>query len=156
MELEFDNLNAVAWVQTGKTYVAYHLMGVYGNPKLLQACSPALKARMQGKSCFNFTKIDEPLFRELADLTARSLAGMKSAFSKGQGRHLQSERRSLGDLYAQVLRMVGGTDMTFGSTGTLGDLLKKQSMSGAAATDTAIDKAYVGSALKLHLGALDL
>lgn len=84
------------------------------------------------------------------------LAGMKSAFSKGQGRHLQSERRSLGDLYAQVLRMVGGTDMTFGSTGTLGDLLKKQSMSGAAATDTAIDKAYVGSALKLHLGALDL
>jgi hypothetical protein len=28
---------------------------------------------MQGKSCFNFTKIDEPLFRELEALTVESI-----------------------------------------------------------------------------------
>ena len=38
----------VAWVQIGKAYVAYHLMGVYGNPKLLQGCTPDLRGRMQG------------------------------------------------------------------------------------------------------------
>ena len=47
------------------------------------------------------------------------LAGMKSAFPKGQGRHVVGQVNSLGDLYAQVLRMLGGTDATFGSTGTL-------------------------------------
>jgi len=47
------------------------------------------------------------------------LAGMKSAFPKGQGRHVVGQVNSLGDLYAQVLRMLGGTDTTFGSTGTL-------------------------------------
>ena len=29
---------------------------------------------MQGKSCFNFTKIDEALFTELAALTEKSIA----------------------------------------------------------------------------------
>lgn len=47
------------------------------------------------------------------------LAGMKGAFPKGQGRHVVGQVNSLGDLYAQVLRMLGGTDTTFGSTGTL-------------------------------------
>jgi hypothetical protein len=48
------------------------------------------------------------------------MAGMKGAFPKGQGRHLvPANRASLGDVYAQVLRMLGGTDMTFGTTGTL-------------------------------------
>jgi hypothetical protein len=69
----------VAWVQTGKAYVSFHLMGVYGNPGLLAGCSKALKARMQGKSCFNFKTIDEPLFQELEQLTVESLAGMRKA-----------------------------------------------------------------------------
>lgn len=69
----------VAWVQVGKAYVSYHLMGVYGNPKLLAGCSQKLKARMQGKSCFNFTAVDEPLFEELERLTAESLTGMSKA-----------------------------------------------------------------------------
>lgn len=56
----------VAWVKTGKNYVSYHLMGVYGNPKLLDKCSKDLRARMQGKSCFNFKAVDETLFKELA------------------------------------------------------------------------------------------
>ena len=51
------------------------------------------------------------------------LAGGKNlpgAFPKGQGRHVVcTGRNSLGDLWAQVLRMLGGSDMTFGATGTL-------------------------------------
>jgi hypothetical protein len=69
----------VAWVQSGKGYVSYHLMGVYGNPKLLEKCTDELRAHMQGKSCFNFKAVDETLFRELAGLTAQSLNGMAKA-----------------------------------------------------------------------------
>lgn len=60
-----------AGVRLGKRYVSYHLMCVYLNPDLLASLSPELRRRMQGKSCFNFTRVDEGLFDELADLTAR-------------------------------------------------------------------------------------
>jgi hypothetical protein len=63
----------VAWVETGKTYVSYHLMGLYGNTKLLDGMSRELKARMQGKTCFNFKKPDEKVFLELDSLTGRSI-----------------------------------------------------------------------------------
>ncbi len=56
-------------VQIKKNYVSYHLMPVYVFPELLNDISPALKKRMQGKSCFNFKQPDEALFAELADLT---------------------------------------------------------------------------------------
>ncbi|MHA7878906.1 MAG: hypothetical protein ACX931_03885 [Saccharospirillum sp.] len=56
-------------VQIKKRYVSYHLMPVYVNPQLLVTLSPKLKKRMQGKSCFNFTSVDEALFQELAALT---------------------------------------------------------------------------------------
>lgn len=56
---------SVAWIKIEKSYVSFHLMGVYGNPKLLDGCSADLMARMQGKSCFNFKTVDEPLFKEL-------------------------------------------------------------------------------------------
>lgn len=56
-------------VQIKKNYVSYHLMPVYINPELLADISPALRKRMQGKSCFNFKSVDEPLFQELAQLT---------------------------------------------------------------------------------------
>jgi hypothetical protein len=69
----------VAWVQVGKGYVSFHLMGVYGNPKLLEGVSRELRARMQGKSCFNFKAVDEGLFDELERLTVASLVGMKKA-----------------------------------------------------------------------------
>jgi hypothetical protein len=69
----------VAWVQVGKAYVSFHLMGVYGNPKLLDDVSESLLARMHGKSCFNFKAVDEKLFVELEKLTARSIQGMKQA-----------------------------------------------------------------------------
>lgn len=60
-------------VRIGKRYVSYHLMPVYVNPELLHDVSPALRRKMQGKSCFNFTSLDEGLQAELADLTARGL-----------------------------------------------------------------------------------
>jgi hypothetical protein len=69
----------VAWVQAGKGYVSYHLMGVAGNPKLLDGCSMELRAHMQGKSCFNFKAVDETLFGELERLTAESFIGMRRA-----------------------------------------------------------------------------
>lgn len=69
----------VAWVQIGKGYVSYHLMGVYGNPKLLDGVSKELKARMQGKSCFNFKSQDEALFKELEKLTKQAIDGFKNA-----------------------------------------------------------------------------
>ena len=61
----------IAWVQVGKAYVSFHHMGVYARPDLLKGISKALRARMQGKSCFNFTAVDRALFAELEDLTVR-------------------------------------------------------------------------------------
>ena len=56
-------------VAIGKRYVSYHLMPVYVEPALLTEISAGLRKRMQGKSCFNFTKTDAGLFVELAALT---------------------------------------------------------------------------------------
>ena len=56
-------------VQIKKNYVSYHLMPAYGCPALLKGMSPELKKRMQGKACFNFTGVDQKLFRELGRLT---------------------------------------------------------------------------------------
>lgn len=69
----------IAWVQIGKAYVSYHLMGIHGNARLLEGMSKELKARMQGKTCFNFKTHDEVLFRELDLLTAESITGFKKA-----------------------------------------------------------------------------
>ena len=70
---------SVAWVEIGKAYVSYHLLGLYGNTALLEGMSKELQARMQGKTCFNFKKNDEALFKELERLTARVLTSFKKA-----------------------------------------------------------------------------
>ena len=62
----------IAWAEIGKHYVSFHHMGVYAYTGLLKDVSPKLKARMQGKSCFNFKSLDEPLFAELEELTVRA------------------------------------------------------------------------------------
>lgn len=64
----------VAGLRIGKSYVSYYLMPVYGMPELLDGISPELRRRMQGKACFNFTRVDEPLLAELAALTATGIA----------------------------------------------------------------------------------
>ncbi len=56
-------------VKTGKAYVSYHLLPLYMCPALNDGMLPALKKRMQGKACFNFTEVNAPLLRELKALT---------------------------------------------------------------------------------------
>jgi hypothetical protein len=63
----------VAWVESGKAYVSYHLMGV-ALPSMREGMSSALKARTQGKTCFNFTAIDPTILEELDTLTGESIA----------------------------------------------------------------------------------
>lgn len=56
-------------VQVEKAYVSFHLTPLYVKPDLLKSVSPALRARMQSKSCFNFSAVDSGLFEELEELT---------------------------------------------------------------------------------------
>jgi hypothetical protein len=56
-------------VQIKKSYVSFHLMPLYGCPDLVKGMSPELKKRMQGKSCLNFTRVDQILFGELGRIT---------------------------------------------------------------------------------------
>ncbi len=69
-------------VQVKKNYVSFHLMPVYMYPDLLKKISPELKKHMQGKSCFNFKKIETPVFEELSQLTKRGFERlMKEEYS---------------------------------------------------------------------------
>jgi hypothetical protein len=69
----------VTWVQIGKAYVSYHLMGIYGSATSPAGMSKELKARMQGKTCFNFKSDDEALFKELEQLTVQGITGFRKA-----------------------------------------------------------------------------
>ena len=60
--------------QLKKNYVSFYLMPVYMYPDLLEGISPELKKHMQGKSCFNFKKVEPELFEELAKLAEKSYA----------------------------------------------------------------------------------
>ena len=61
-------------VLRGRAYVSFHLMPLYWEPSLAKGISANLSKRMQGKTCFNFSAPDAPLFRELARLTSRGFA----------------------------------------------------------------------------------
>jgi hypothetical protein len=63
----------IGGTRLGKAYVSYYLMGAYDG-ELAKSFSPELRRRMQGKTCFNFTRIDEPLFAELEAVTAKAIA----------------------------------------------------------------------------------
>ena len=69
----------IAWVQVGKAYVSFHHMAVYARPVLLKGMSKELRARMQGKSCFNFKSVDKELFAELEGLTVRGFDAFRNA-----------------------------------------------------------------------------
>jgi hypothetical protein len=58
-----------ASAQVKKNYVSFYLMPVYMYPDLLKNISPKLKKHMQGKSCFNFKRVETPLFAELSQIT---------------------------------------------------------------------------------------
>ena len=83
LSLEIPGLEGKPWgyvagIRVGKRYVSFYLMPVYASPELAASISPSLRKRMQGKSCFNFTTIDENLFIELADLTRRGVEGYRA------------------------------------------------------------------------------
>jgi hypothetical protein len=63
--------------QIKKNYVSFYLMPVYMYPELLNDVSPGLKKRMQGKSCFNFKKVEPDLFDELSVLTRKGAEKFK-------------------------------------------------------------------------------
>lgn len=63
--------------QIKKNYVSFYLMPVYMYPELLGDVSPELKKHMQGKSCFNFKKVEPDLFYELAELTRKGAKKFK-------------------------------------------------------------------------------
>jgi hypothetical protein len=63
--------------QIKKNYVSFYLMPVYMFPDLLKDISPELKKHMQGKSCFNFKKVEPDLFNELASLTHKGFDRFK-------------------------------------------------------------------------------
>jgi len=65
-------------VKIGKAYVSFHLMPLYMNPKLQATISPELKKRMQGKSCFNFTSLDQSHIAELKKLTKAGFEEFKT------------------------------------------------------------------------------
>jgi hypothetical protein len=69
--------NQPAWfgaVQLKKNYVSWHLMPLYALPTLRDGVPPELEKRMQGKSCFNFKKVEPELFDALERLTAECAA----------------------------------------------------------------------------------
>ena len=68
-----------AAIRMGKNYVSYHFMPVYMFPKLRERMSDELRARMQGKSCFNFKVLDETLLKELDHLTTEGFAMCRKA-----------------------------------------------------------------------------
>lgn len=57
-----------AAIRIGKAYVSFHLLPLYMNPKLKATISPGLKKRMQGKACFNFSKVEPDHIAELKKL----------------------------------------------------------------------------------------
>jgi len=83
MTLEVPGLEGKPWgyvagTRVGKRYVSYYLMPVYASPELNASMTPELRRRMQGKSCFNFTTIDETLLAELEELTAKGIPGFRA------------------------------------------------------------------------------
>jgi hypothetical protein len=77
LAVDFPNAPAPAryfgGVAIRRSYVSFYLMPVYATPGLLKSASAELLKRMQGKSCFNFSKVDETLFGELDALTDRAV-----------------------------------------------------------------------------------
>ena len=83
MALEIPGLEGKPWgyvagTRMGKSYVSLYLMPVYASPELEASLSPELRRRKQGKSCFNFTRVDEGLFAELDSLAARGIPGFRA------------------------------------------------------------------------------
>jgi hypothetical protein len=85
------------------------------------------------------------------------LAGMPSAFSGGQGRHIVlPKRHSMGDLFTTVLGMVGVPDTTFGYQGKIGDSGVSQGNLAEWAGYYDGNEAFVRLDRPLHAGIIDV
>jgi hypothetical protein len=58
-----------AGVTIRSSYVSYYLYPLHCFPDLKKNMSQALRSRLPGTKCFNFTKVDVAVFKELAALT---------------------------------------------------------------------------------------
>ena len=85
----------VGGTRVGKSYVSYYLMGAYDGG-LQASMSPELRKRMQGKTCFNFRTIDEPLFAELEQLTATAIARQPEVVEEALAARRAATRRAGG------------------------------------------------------------
>ena len=92
-----------AGARINKRYVSYYLMPVYVEPALVEDISPALRRRMQGKCCFNFTAVDEALFAELTELTRRGFER-----TGGDPRWGAARRRERGMAHGKVMSASAG------------------------------------------------
>ena len=60
-----------AGVRRAQHHVAFHLMPVYADPKLLDGVSAGLRKHLTGRTTFTFASVEPDLFAELDGLTAR-------------------------------------------------------------------------------------
>jgi len=65
-----------AAVVINKRYVSFHLFPVYMYPDLIDGIGD-LKRRMQGKSCFNFSRLTDQQVDGMRDLVARGYERMR-------------------------------------------------------------------------------
>ena len=99
--------NPTTWfaaVRRGKRYVSIYLIPVYAEPSLLDGASTELVRRQQGKSCFNFTKVDEPLIGELEAILRRGhdmTAGNAAWGAAKRVEHGMAHRRAGAELERQ-------------------------------------------------------
>jgi hypothetical protein len=75
---------AAVWfggAQIMKNYVSFHLIPVYADPALLKQISPALRKRLHGRACFNFTTVDAAQLAELTTLTRKGYESFTRQFA---------------------------------------------------------------------------
>lgn len=75
-----------AAVRRGKSYVSYHLLPLYMNPRLQGKVPAELKRRQQGKACFNFAQPDRRLFAALSRLSRLAWADFEKLGRKEAAR----------------------------------------------------------------------
>ena len=72
------------WIAIKKSYVSYHIMPLYYLEALNDAMPSSLEKRRQGKTCFNFKKIDKAIFEDLRQLT-KTAFGMEPDLKRAIG-----------------------------------------------------------------------
>jgi len=56
-----------------KHFIGFYSMPVYSHPKEFTITHPVLKKSRKGKSCFNISRLDDNMIRELDDIIKKSI-----------------------------------------------------------------------------------